>query len=312
MFSNEKVAKSSTQQFFCETCDYVTCKKFNYEKHILTAKHLNSMISNENVAKVANNINELYICFSCNKSYKDYSGLWRHKKKCFNEVKNNEKKNSISIDSNAQELIQYLMKENSEFKQLLIDQSKQMGEISTKAIENAGHNHINSHNKTFNLQVFLNETCKNAINISDFIDQLHVSISDLEETGRLGFAEGISKIFINGLKQMDIPDRPLHCSDIKRETIYIKDNNEWTKDSDENPLLINAIKHVSNKNMKKISEWKKEYPEHNDSSSKLNDKYLKIICESMPGSTKEESEKNYKKIVKKIVKESVIDKSIVV
>ena len=312
MFSNEKVAKSSTQQFFCETCDYVTCKKFNYEKHILTAKHLNSMISNENVAKVANNINELYICFSCNKSYKDYSGLWRHKKKCFNEVKNNEKKNSISIDSNAQELIQYLMKENSEFKQLLIEQSKQMGEISTKAIENAGHNHINSHNKTFNLQVFLNETCKNAINISDFIDQLQVSISDLEETGRLGFTEGISKIFINGLKQMDIPDRPLHCSDIKRETIYIKDNNEWTKDSDENPLLINAIKHVSNKNMKKISEWKKEYPEHNDSSSKLNDKYLKIICESMPGSTKEESEKNYKKIVKKIVKESVIDKSIVV
>ena len=313
MFSNEKVAKSSTQQFFCETCDYVTCKKFNYEKHILTAKHLNSMISNENVAKVANNINELYICFSCNKSYKDYSGLWRHKKKCFNEVKNEEKnKSRISNDSNAQELIQYLMKENSEFKQLLIDQSKQMGEISTKAIENAGHNHINSHNKTFNLQVFLNETCKNAINISDFIDQLHVSISDLEETGRLGFAEGISKIFINGLKQMDIPDRPLHCSDIKRETIYIKDNNEWTKDSDENPLLINAIKHVSNKNMKKINEWKKEYPEHNDSSSKLNDKYLKIICESMPGSTKEESEKNYKKIVKKIVKESVIDKSIIV
>ena len=315
MFSNEKVGKSSTNIFICKNCDYTTSKKFNYDKHILTAKHLNSMISNENVAKVANNVNELYICFSCNKSYKDYSGLWRHKKKCFNEVnnevKNNEKKNTISNDSNAQELIQYLMKENSEFKQLLIDQSKQMAEISTKAIENAGHNHINSHNKTFNLQVFLNETCKNAINISEFIDQLQVSISDLEDTGRLGFTEGISKIFINGLKQMDIPDRPLHCSDLKRETIYIKDNNEWTKDSDENPLLINAIKHVSNKNMKKISEWKKEHPEHSDSSSKVNDKYLKIICESMPGSTKEESDKNYKKIVKKIVKESVIDKSII-
>jgi hypothetical protein len=186
-----------------------------------------------------------------------------------------------------------------------------MSEISNKAIENAGHNHINSHNKTFNLQVFLNETCKNAINISDFIDQLQVSISDLEETGRLGFAEGISKIFINNLKQMDIPDRPLHCSDVKRETIYIKDNNEWTKDSDDNPMLINAIKHVSNKNMKKINEWKKINPEHIDSSSKANDKYLKIICESMPGSTKEESDKNYKKIVKKIVKETVIDKSLV-
>ena len=313
MFSNEKVGKNSIKLFRCEKCDYTTCKKFNYDKHILTAKHLNSMFSNENVANVAYNVNESHICYSCNKSYKDYSGLWRHKKKCYNEVKNNViNKNSISNDSNAQELIQYLMKENSEFKQLLIDQSKQMGEISKKAIENAGHNHINSHNKTFNLQVFLNETCKNAINISDFIDQLQVSISDLEETGRLGFADGISKIFINGLKQMDIPDRPLHCSDTKRETIYIKDNNQWTKDSDENPLLINAIKHVSSKNMKKISEWKKEHPEHNDSSSKSNDKYLKIICESMSGSTKEESDKNYKKIVKKIVKESVIDKSIIV
>jgi hypothetical protein len=312
MFSNEKVGKSSTILFICEKCDYTTCKKFNYEKHILTAKHINSMFSNENVAKVANNVNNSYVCVNCNKSYKDNSGLWRHKKKCYKEVKNNENKNSISNDSNAQELIQYLMKENSEFKQLLIEQSKQMGEISTKAIENAGHNHINSHNKTFNLQVFLNETCKNAINISDFIDQLQVSISDLEDTGRLGFTEGISKIFINGLKQMDIPDRPLHCSDLKRETIYIKDNNEWTKDSDENPLLINAIKHVSNKNMKQIGEWKKKYPEHSDSSSKMNDKYLKIICESMPGSTKEESDKNYKKIVKKIVKESVIDKSIIV
>ena len=313
MFSNEKVAICSNQLFFCESCDYTTYKKFNYDKHILTAKHIKSMFSNENVAKVATDLNDTYICYKCNKKYKDNSGLWRHKKKCFNEVKNEVKnKSSLTNDSNAQELIQYLMKENSEFKQLLIDQSKQMSEISTKAIENAGHNHINSHNKTFNLQVFLNETCKNAINISDFIDQLQVSISDLEETGRLGFAEGISKIFINGLKQMDIPDRPLHCSDIKRETIYIKDNNQWTKDSDENPLLVNAIKHVSSKNMKKINDWKKINPDHSDSSSKANDKYLKIICESMSGSTKEESDKNYKKIVKKIVKESVIDKSIIV
>lgn len=313
MFSNEKVAICSNQLFFCESCDYTTCKKFNYDKHILTAKHIKSMFSNENVAKVATDLNDTYICYKCNKKYKDNSGLWRHKKKCFKEVKNELKnKSSLTNDSNAQELIQYLMKENSEFKQLLIDQSKQMSEISTKAIENAGHNHINSHNKTFNLQVFLNETCKNAINISDFIDQLQVSISDLEETGRLGFAEGISKIFINGLKQMDIPDRPLHCSDIKRETIYIKDNNQWTKDSDENPLLVNAIKHVSSKNMKKINDWKKINPDHSDSSSKANDKYLKIICESMSGSTKEESDKNYKKIVKKIVKESVIDKSIIV
>ena len=295
MFSNENVAKSS-KQYYCNICAYYTSKKCNYEKHMLTAKHIKSMISNENVAKVAKLAKYstvTHICSNCNKQYKDNSGLWRHSKKCCKE-----------INTKAQELIQYLIKENSEFKQLLIDQNKQLS-------VNSGHNTINSNNKTFNLQVFLNETCKNAINLSDFVNQLQVSMNDLEETGRLGFSEGISKLFINGLKQMDIPDRPLHCSDLKRETIYIKDNNQWLKETTENKLLINAIKQVSNKNIKKISEWTKENPEYNDSSSKQNDKYLKIVCESMSGSTKEESDKNYEKIVQKILKETFIDKSII-
>jgi hypothetical protein len=302
MFSNQKVAKSSNNIFYCDCCDYSTSKKFNYYKHLSTPKHTKSMASNDSVEKVAKSSNQQYSCVYCEKTYKDNSGLWRHKKKC-NTAKNTEDK--------TQEIVQYLMKENSEFKQLLIDQSKQMAEISCKAIDNAGHNNINSNNKTFNLQVFLNETCKNAINMSDFVNQLQVSISDLEETGKLGFAEGISKIFINGLKQMDMPDRPLHCSDLKRETIYIKNNNEWTKDSDENLLLVNAIKQVSNKNIKQISEWQKINPEYKDSSSKINDKYLKIVSESMSGSTKEECERNYKKIVKNIAKEIIIDKTII-
>jgi hypothetical protein len=201
------------------------------------------------------------------------------------------------------------MKENAEFKQLLIEQNKQMTEISCKAIDNAGCN-INSNNKTFNLQVFLNETCKNAINMSDFVEQLQVSISDLENTGKLGFSEGISKIFINGIKQLDTPDRPLHCSDLKREIIYIKNNNEWVKDTDENLLLVNTLKRVSNKHIKKIAEWQDKNPEYKDSSSKVNDRYLQIICESMPGSTKEECDKNYKKIKKNIVKETIIDKTV--
>ena len=296
MISNDKVAKKSTS-YNCILCDYCSSKKFNYEKHLLTEKHKLSIIRNENVANVAHTINETYMCSNCNKQYKDNSGLWRHKKKCSNSNNNNN-------NDKTQELVQYLMKENSEFKQLLLEQHKQ-------SLLNAGHNTINSHNKTFNLQVFLNETCKNAINISDFINQLHVSINDLEETGRLGFSEGISKIFINELKQMDISDRPLHCSDIKRETIYIKDNNQWLKESDDKPVLINAIKHVSSKNMKQISEWTKVNSDYNNSSSKQNDKYLKIVCESMSGSTKEESDKNYDKIVKNIVKQTIIDKSII-
>ena len=275
-------------------------RKCNYEKHITTAKHLKSIFSNQKVAKSSESSNDYHICCKCNKQYKDNSGLWRHKKKCISQTNEKEDDN----DMKTTDLINYLMKENSEFKQLLIDQNKQI-------LLNAGHSHntINSHNKTFNLQVFLNETCKNAINLTDFVNQLQVSINDLEETGRLGFSEGISKIFINGLKQMDIPGRPLHCSDIKRETIYIKDNNKWLKETDEKPLLINAIKNVSSKNIRQISEWTKVNSEYNDSSSKQNDKYLKILCESMSGSTKEESDKNYEKIVKKIVKETVIDKS---
>jgi hypothetical protein len=146
---------------------------------------------------------------------------------------------------------------------------------------------------------------------NEFIDQLHVSISDLEQTGKLGFTEGISKIFIDGLKSIEVPDRPLHCSDLKRETIYIKNNNEWTKDTDENSLLVNAIKKVSNKNIKQITEWQKINPEYKDSSSKINDKYLQIVSESMPGITKEECEKSYKKIKKNIAKEIIIDKNLI-
>jgi hypothetical protein len=298
MFSNEKVAKSSTNLYCCESCDYSTCKKFNFVKHISTPKHIKSMVGNNFVENVAKSSNQSFTCIYCEKTYKDNSGLWRHKKKCHNK----------SYEPDQTDLVKYLMKENSEFKQLMIEQNKQMIEIA----KNSGHhNNFNSHNKTFNLQVFLNETCKNAININEFIEQLQISISDLEETGKLGFTEGISKIFINGLKQIDIPDRPLHCSDLKRETIYIKNNNEWTKDSDENLLLVNAIKQVSNKNIKKISEWQKINPEYKDSSSKINDRYLKIVSESMSGTSKEESDKNYKKIVKNIAKESIIDKTLI-
>ena len=304
MFSNEKVAKSSNNNFYCEYCDYSTFKKFNYEKHISTPKHIKSMAGNNFVENIAKSSNPAYSCVYCQKVYKDNSGLWRHKKKC------PEKSMSISSIQDQTELVQYLMKENSEFKQLMIEQNKQMIELAKNTAGHHNTNHVNSHNKTFNLQVFLNETCKNAINISDFINQLQVSISDLEETGKLGFTEGISKIFINGLKDIDIPDRPLHCSDLKRETIYIKNNNEWTKDTEENLLLVNAIKQVSNKNMKQITEWQKINPEYKDSSSKINDRYLKIVSESMSGTTKEECDKNYKKIIKNIAKETIIDKTI--
>ena len=305
MISNDKVAKKSTS-YNCILCDYCSSKKFNYEKHLLTEKHKLSIIRNENVANVANvaqtQFSVSFICQNCNKTYKDNSGLWRHKKKCIKE----KKQDTIILENNTleqQQLIQHILKENSEFKQLMVEQNKQMIELA----KNAGHNTTNN-NQQFNLNFFLNETCKNAMNIMDFVNQLQIKNNDLEETGRLGFANGISRIFINGLKQINIPDRPIHCSDFKRETLYIKNNNEWNKECEDKVILTNAIKHVAHKNMKQITEWTKTHPEYKVSSSKVNDKYLKIVSESMSGSTEDETNKNYSKIVKNILKETVIDK----
>jgi hypothetical protein len=296
VFGDKKTSKN-INIFECKSCDFVCSKKGDWNRHIMRAKHMKLTNCDNLVTE------KTYIC-DCGKEYQSRNGLWTHKKKC------KEIQSGTSLDQTK--LIEYLMKENSEFKQLMIEQNKQMFELAKNSGHNNNSNNTNSNNKTFNLQVFLNETCKNAINMSEFIDQLQVSITDLEETGRVGFTEGISKIFINGLKQMNIPDRPLHCSDMKRETIYIKNNNEWTKDSDENMLLVDAIKRVSNKNIKQISEWQKVNPEYKNSSSKMNDKYLKIVSESMSGTTKEECDKNYKKIVKNIAKETVIDKTPVI
>jgi hypothetical protein len=308
----DKNKPKSAFKFHCENCDYGTSKKSNYDTHLSSDKHKRITNELQMGQKSANNqpdIIETFVC-SCGKQYQHRQGLWKHKQKC-NNNNNISDTSSDTKETETKELIQYLLKENSEFKQLMIDQNKQLFELA----KNSGHHnsHINNNNNTtnnnnFNLNVFLNETCKDAMNIMEFVDQLQVSVKDLEETGRLGYAEGISKIFINGLKQINISDRPIHCADSKREIVYIKDKNQWTKEDDNKSLLTNAIKHVAHKNMRQIREWTKVNPEYNDSSSKQNDRYLKIVSNSMNGSTEEETNKNYNKIIKNITKETVIDK----
>ena len=305
----DNIQLKSAFKFYCNNCDYGTSKKCNYDTHLTSDKHkrvTNGLQMGQNSAKIQPDLTDIFTC-SCGKQYQHRQGLWRHKKKCF--------KNDLANEEKQQQLIDYLLKENSEFKQLMVDQNKHMMEQNKNMLElakNTGshntNNSNNNNNNNFNLQFFLNETCKDAMNIMDFVSQLQVGIKDLEETGRLGFAEGISKIFIKGLKQINVNDRPIHCSDSKRETLYIKSNNEWAKENEDNVVLTNAIKHVAHKNIKQISEWTKEHPEYNDPDSKENDRYLKIVSESMSGTTKEETVKNYNKIIKNIVKESVIDK----
>ena len=309
-----EIAKSQTQKksYLCNCCDYNTCNKFDYEKHMQTTKHKsNFMAINGHILSQKSQTNEdnkLFTCQPCNKSYKDYSGLWKHKKKCCTEKAKElikAKEPEKAKEPTDKELIMMLIKENAEFKNMII-----------KVLENGTHNTTNNNtnntntncNNSFNLNFYLNETCKNAMNITDFVSQLKIGNKELEETGRLGFSEGISKIFLNGLKEIDVTDRPIHCSDVKRETLYIKDDNEWIKDNENKTILTNAIKNVAHKNIKQIKEWQKLNPEFNDPDSKQNDKYLKIVCESMSGSSQEETSKNYNKIIKNIIKETIIDK----
>jgi len=310
-------------KFVCKTCDYSTSRKSQLERHLVTPRH----IIKQNETHMGTIATEKCYDCNCGDSFNSRTTLWRHKKKCIKIQQPVTPQNIIVNISDLQnkdkqqELIEYLLKENSEFKQLMIEQNKHMMEQMNEQnkqnknmmelAKNSGNNN-NSHNTTnnnnFNLQFFLNETCKDAMNIMEFVDQLQVSVKDLEETGRLGYSEGISKIFINGLKQINISDRPIHCSDSKREIVYIKDKNQWNKEDGDKSLLTNAIKRVAHKNMKQIKEWTKVNPEYNDSSSKQNDRYLKIVSNSMNGLTEEEANKNYNKIIKNITKETVIDK----
>jgi hypothetical protein len=282
--------------YTCEQCDYKSSRYSQYERHLLTQKHQKFCFeTNETNLVPKGSVNLLQHNCMCGISFNSKTTLWRHKKKCNNE-------NNYNNEQDVNKLVTYLMQENAEFKQLLIDQNKQIIELS----KNAGNN--NNNNNSFNLNFYLNETCKDALNIMDFVNQLQVGIKDLEETGRLGFADGISKIFINGLKQLDVSNRPVHCSDSKREILYIKNNNEWNKEDDDRKVLTSAIKHVVNKNIKQIPEWTKVHPDYNDYNSKENDKFLKIVSEAMSGSSQEETNKNYNKIIKNIVKETVIEK----
>lgn len=285
--------------FACDVCDYYTCNKKDYSRHLRTRKHINNdklvthddNLSPKNPQKV-----QPYKC-SCGKVYKYRQGLSFHKKTC------DYKEPTTQPNASNQQLQDILVI----VKDVLIEQNKQTVELAKLAGSN--NNNVNSHNKVnnnFNINMFLNEKCKDALNISDFVSQLDIGIKDLEETGRIGFAEGISKIIINGLNQLDTHDKPLHCNDLKREVLYIKDSDKWIKETDNKPILTKAIKEVAYKNMKQIYEWQKINPEFADPDSKQNDKYLKILMESMSGSSNDECEKNYNKIIRKLAKETVI------
>ena len=306
-----KMSQKIAKKFECTLCDYYTCNKFDFNKHCETNKHKITEKATKSCDLVTNNSEKSQIsqdhlsCIHCNKVYKNRTSLWRHKKKC-EFVKSEvlieeESENSLVPFTNEHDLVLHLLNQNKQLQEQIIEMCKDKNHIT-----NNNHNMINSNNKTFNLQVFLNETCKDAMNLTDFVNSLQIQLSDLEKVGKDGFVNGISNIIVKNLKAMDITMRPVHCSDQKRETMYVKNDNQWHNDSKElpeNQMLKKAIKQVVHKNICMIPEWKKLYPDCIYADSRKSDLYNHIMYESM-----DNNEANSEKIIKKIAREVGINK----
>ena len=299
-----------SKKYCCKICDYITERKSNLDTHILSAKHQSATVSNSYQQKLS----KYFCCENCDKIYKDRTGLWRHKKICnqeFANINNESNHNNESSKSNdadtvdKDQLILMLIKQNSE----LIKDTSEFKNMMMEVIKNGTHNttHTNSHNKTFNLQLFLNETCKDAMNIMDFVDSIKLQLSDLESVGQLGYIEGISNIIVKKLNSLDETKRPVHCADSKREVMYVKDDNKWEKENAEKTKLRNAIKCVSRKNSKLLKDFRVQYPGCDKSDSKLLTKYDKLTLEAFGGKG-DDYEGKEDKIIRNIAKNVIIDK----
>jgi uncharacterized protein YxeA len=300
---NEKTQKTAQKahKYFCYVCSFGTNNKSDYNRHCLSKKHKMDNEKTQNAQKSA--IPE-YHC-ECGKSYKYASGLSKHKKTCSDLHEELDSTNNTLVSC---DVIVGL------FKEMLKSQNEHMVELIGKGLGSTTNNtntNTNSHNTTnknrFNLNFFLNEQCKDAMNIMDFVNTLQLQLSDLERVGELGYVKGISHIVVNKLKDMDIHKRPIHCSDLKRETMYVKDEDVWEKENENKEKLSKMITHVAHKNQKQIGTWQKENPDYKDSESLTCDKYLKIVGESMNGLTHDDESEGYtNKIIKNIAKEVTI------
>jgi hypothetical protein len=304
--------------FDCSFCNFKCYKNSDWVRHVSTDKH-NRRKDGNKIELSETKKNAKYAC-KCGKTYSANSGLWKHSKTCNLEDKQTNidfsskeellfellKQNKNTTDKD-QNIIMMLIKENSEFKSMMLEQQNIMMEIVKNGTHNTVNNtHTNSHNKAFNLNFFLNETCKDAMNIMDFVDSIKLQLTDLEKVGEIGYVEGISNIIVKNLKELDVNKRPVHCTDKKRETMYIKDDDKWEKD-EEKLKLHKVVRKVACKNQNLIHKFKEEHPDYNKYHSKFSDQYNKIIVESMGGPGDNDFEKE-EKIIKNISKEVFVEK----
>ena len=333
----QKKPQKAPLTFECKKCGFICSKKRDYERHILTRKHKILTVTYEQGQKTPIT---LYMC-ECGKEYKHRQSLHNHKKKCIYVKEEQEEINSIVIakveekrepiidaelmtarekmlldiidkQNKLQEQTNKVAEQNLKFQEeqtKMQEEQNKMNKTLLTAVEEGklGNTTNNTNNNQFNLNVFLNDKCKNALNITDFLESLHLQLQDLEETGRLGHVNGISRIFVNALKNMDETERPIHCTDSKRETLYIKNDDKWTKD-DNKEKLKSAIDSVTNKNVEQIPQWQKENPKCMDMESRENAELTQITLNSLGPGDKEEYDKNNDKIARNIIKQVVVDK----
>jgi hypothetical protein len=300
--------KNATE-FYCEKCDFICYKKSNYTKHLLTRKHAN-----------VNNINQTgaekcHVCDTCDKRFKDRSGLWRHKQKsCSSSIQPiSDASLSESMPAPPQidaTLIVELLKENKELREMMIEQNKQVIDIAKNSGNTTNNTINNTTNNRFNLNVFLNETCKDAINLNDFIQSIELSIDDFINTGEVGYVRGISDIMLERIRDMEPHVRPIHCTDLKREIVYVKDSDIWAKEDENKTHIRKAVRIVANKNKAQVHPWIQENPKYDILDTPECDKFFEYSKASLGGYGKEEDEKFEKKIINNILKETVIDKNL--
>ena len=310
-----KKTPKNPKRFSCQKCQFLTCNKKDYTRHLLTRKHLKELNSiNMETQKTPK-------CEKCNRIFASKSGLWKHTNNKCQDIVIHDDEDSDFTKKDVFSMFTEMMKKNQDLQNILVDKqeknqfeqvqiNKQLFELAneTKVIN---HNSNNTINNRFNMNIFLNEQCKDAMNLSDFLNNIEVSLEDVSNVGRLGYADGISRIIINALKDMDVYERPIHCSDIKREIMYIKENDIWEKDDERKYQMKRVLKLISHKNVKRLLDWREAHPGWLVYDSKEEAECLRITNESMGGGSDEENERLYKKMIRKIAHETLIDKNLV-
>ena len=289
-----------SNKYECLCCDFSSVNKKDYDRHISTRKHqyLVNFNKNQQTGVKKPQPDTLFSCEHCNKKFKERSGLWKHNKNKHPLV---EKKEQQELPLFT-EMFMELMKQNKELQNQLFEMAKEKS-----AITNNGTINNNTMNNKFNLNFFLNETCKDAMNIQEFIDFCKVQHADFENFGKYGYVESMTRIIMRNLMELEVHRRPIHCTDAKREVLYVKDNNVWVNDFSREKL-IRAIKYIAAKNVKQIPGWMDHNPDSKNTQTKLHDKYMRMVCHSMGGRDEAEDQEYYKKIIRNVAKEVIIDK----